>query len=54
VLYRDPHDRRLFVPRRGGGVALNFSHPLAWAVLVGTTIIPLLVVAAVMIAVFAS
>lgn len=54
MLYRDPHDSRIFVPRKGGGVALNFSHRLAWAVLVGTTIIPLLVVAAVLIAFIAS
>ena len=51
LLYRDPLDRRVFVPRKGGGLALNFGHPVAWVILVGTTIIPLLVVAVVMIAV---
>jgi uncharacterized membrane protein len=50
-LYRDPKDKRVFVPRRGGGVALNFGHPVAWWILVSTTIIPLVIVAAVTIAV---
>jgi uncharacterized membrane protein len=50
-LYRDPRDKRIFVPKRGGGVALNFGHPIAWAILICTTIIPLLIVAGVTIAV---
>ena len=28
--YRDPQDERVFVPKKGGGVALNFGHPIAW------------------------
>ena len=51
ALYRDPRDGRIFVPRKGGGVALNFGHPIAWAILVCTTIIPLAIVAVVTIAV---
>ena len=50
-LYRDPRDPRVFVPKKGGGVALNFGHPVAWVILVCTTIIPLAIVAAVTIAV---
>jgi uncharacterized membrane protein len=50
-LYRDPRDRRVFVARRNGGVALNFGHPVAWALLIGMTIIPLVVVAVVMVGV---
>jgi uncharacterized membrane protein len=46
-LYRDRLDRRVFVPKKGGGVALNFGHPVAWAILIGTTIIPLVIVAVV-------
>jgi uncharacterized membrane protein len=51
TLYRDPLDRRVFVPKKGGGVTLNFGHPIAWVILVCTTIIPLAIVAAVTIAV---
>jgi uncharacterized membrane protein len=51
ALYRDPLDKRVFVPKKGGGVALNFGHPVAWVILICTTIIPLLIVAAVTIAV---
>jgi uncharacterized membrane protein len=51
ALYRDPLDKRVFVPKQGGGVALNFGHPVAWAILVCTTIVPLLIVAVVTIAV---
>ena len=51
ALYRDPRDRRVFVPKKGGGLTLNFGHPVAWVILVGTTIIPLAIVAAVVIAV---
>lgn len=50
-LYRDPNDKRVFVPKRGGGVALNFGHPVAWVILVCTTILPLVIVAGVTIAV---
>ena len=50
-LYRDPRDRRVFVPKKGGGVALNFGHPIAWAILVLTMIIPLAIVAIVTIGV---
>ena len=51
ALYRDPRDRRVFVPKKGGGVALNFGHPIAWTILICMTIIPLAIVAAVTIAV---
>ena len=51
ALYRDPADKRVFVPKKGGGLALNFGHPVAWWILVSTTIIPLVIVAAVTIAV---
>ena len=51
-LYRDPRDKRIFVPKKGGGLALNFGHPVAWWILVSTTIIPLIIVTAVTIAVF--
>jgi uncharacterized membrane protein len=44
ALYRDPRDGRVFVPRPGGGLALNFAHPIAWAILISTTIVPLVVV----------
>jgi uncharacterized membrane protein len=50
-LYRDPLDKRVFVPKKGGGVALNFGHPVAWTILICTTIIPLAIVAAVTLAV---
>jgi uncharacterized membrane protein len=51
ALFRDPADSRVFVPRPGGGVALNFAHPVAWAILLSTTIVPLVVVVAVTVAV---
>jgi uncharacterized membrane protein len=51
ALYRDPTDNRVFVPKDGGGVALNFGHPIAWAILICTTIIPLAIVIGVTIAV---
>ena len=44
ALYRDPRDKRIFVPNRSGGVVLDFGHPIAWAILVCTTIIPFTVV----------
>jgi len=50
-LYNDPRDKRVFVPKPGGGVVLNFGHPVAWTILICTTIIPLVLVAAVTIAV---
>ena len=51
LLYRDPADGRVFVPKEGGGVSLNFAHPVAWAILISTTIVPLIIVAVVTIAV---
>jgi uncharacterized membrane protein len=53
MIYRDPRDKRVFVPKKGGGVALNFGHPIAFWIVVSTTIIPLIVVVAITIAVFA-
>jgi uncharacterized membrane protein len=53
MLYRDPLDKRVFVPKKGGGVALNFGHPVAWWILVCTTIIPLVIVVGMTIAVLA-
>lgn len=52
ILYRDPSDKRVFVPKKGGGLALNFSHPIAWWIVLSTTVIPLIIVVAVTIAVF--
>jgi uncharacterized membrane protein len=49
--YRDPTDKRVFVPKKGGGVALNFGHPVAWWILITMTIIPLIIVVGVTIAV---
>jgi uncharacterized membrane protein len=43
-LYRNPSDKRIFVPKKAGGVVLNFGHPVAWWILVCTTIIPLIIV----------
>ena len=51
ALFRDPADSRVFVPRPGGGVALNFAHPIAWAILISMTIVPLMIVVAVTISV---
>jgi uncharacterized membrane protein len=51
ALYRDPRDKRVFVPKQGGGVALNFGHPIAWAIVGLTTILPLAIVAIVTIGV---
>ncbi|MET0493687.1 MAG: peptide ABC transporter substrate-binding protein [Actinoplanes sp.] len=53
MIYRDPRDKRVFVPKKGGGVALNFGHPIAFWIVVSTTIIPLIVVVAITIAIFA-
>ena len=52
ILYRDPRDKRIFVPKKGGGLALNFGHPVAWWILVCTTIVPLIIVVGVTVAVF--
>ncbi|AGL15369.1 hypothetical protein [Actinoplanes sp. N902-109] len=52
-LYNEPRDKRVFVPRKGGGVALNFGHPVSWWILICMTIVPLLIVAGVTIAVLA-
>lgn len=51
VLYKDPSDGRVFVPRPGGGLALNFAHPIAWAILISTTVVPLVIVVVVTVAV---
>jgi uncharacterized membrane protein len=51
ALYRDPADKRVFVPKKGGGVALNFGHPTAWWIFISMTVVPLLIVAGVTIAV---
>jgi uncharacterized membrane protein len=51
ALHRDPRDKRVFVPQPGGGVKLNFGHPIAWAILVCTTIVPFVIVTVVTVAV---
>ncbi|MDI6098043.1 peptide ABC transporter substrate-binding protein [Actinoplanes sp. NEAU-A12] len=51
ALYRDPRDKRVFVPKPGGGVVLNFGHPIAWAILLCTTIVPFVIVTVVTVAV---
>ncbi|GAA0477818.1 hypothetical protein Ade02nite_68140 [Paractinoplanes deccanensis] len=51
-LYRNPQDKRVFVPKKGGGVVLNFGHPIAWTILILMTIVPFVIVAAVTIAYF--
>jgi uncharacterized membrane protein len=51
AFYRDPADQRVFVPKKGGGVALNFSHPIAWWIFVSMTVVPLVIVVGVTIAV---
>ncbi len=47
LLHRDPTDDRLFLPKEGGGVALNTAHPIAWGILISMTVVPLVVVIAV-------
>jgi uncharacterized membrane protein len=47
ILYRDPTDPRVFVPREHGGLGLNFGHGIAWAIFLSMTVIPLVVVVAV-------
>jgi uncharacterized membrane protein len=51
ALYRDPRDKRVFVPKPGGGLVLNFCHPIAWAILVCTTVVPFVIVTVVTVAV---
>ena len=51
AFYRDPADQRVFVPKKNGGLALNFSHPIAWWIFLSMTVIPLVIVVAVTIAV---
>ena len=53
LLYRDPTDGRVFVPKEGGGVSLNFAHGISWAILISMTVVPLVIVVAVTIAVLA-
>jgi uncharacterized membrane protein len=50
ALYRDPADKRIFVPKKGGGLALNFGHPVTWWVFISMTVIPVVIVVAVIIA----
>ncbi|GLY01745.1 MULTISPECIES: peptide ABC transporter substrate-binding protein [Actinoplanes] len=52
ALYRNPQDKRVFVAKKGGGMVLNFGHPIAWTILVCTTIVPFVIVAVVTLAVF--
>ena len=44
MVFKDPNDGRVFVPRPGGGVALNFAHPIAWAIVISTGVVPAVVV----------
>ena len=53
LFYRDPSDGRVFVPKEGGGVSLNFAHGVSWAILISMTIVPLVIVVVVTIAVLA-
>jgi uncharacterized membrane protein len=53
LLYRDPTDGRVFVPKEGGGVSLNFAHGISWAIVISMTVVPLVIVVAVTIAVLA-
>ena len=46
LLFRDPTDGRVFVPKEGGGVSLNFAHPIAWVIMISMTVVPLVIVAA--------
>jgi uncharacterized membrane protein len=50
-LYNNPRDKRIFVPKQGGGVVLNFGHAIAWWIVITMTIFPLIVVTAMTIAV---
>lgn len=51
--YRDPADVRVFVPKEGGGVAMNFAHSIAWWIFVCMTVVPLVIVIGMTIAVLA-
>ena len=51
ALYRNPRDKRVFVPKPEGGLVLNFGHPVAWAILLCTTIVPFVIVTVVTVAV---
>ncbi|MFI6075486.1 peptide ABC transporter substrate-binding protein [Actinoplanes sp. NPDC051343] len=53
VFYRDPTDGRVFVPKEGGGVSLNYAHGISWAILISMTVVPLVIVVVVTIAVLA-
>jgi uncharacterized membrane protein len=53
VFYRDPSDGRVFVPKEGGGVSLNYAHGISWAILLSMTVVPLVIVIVVTIAVLA-
>jgi uncharacterized membrane protein len=52
ALYRNPRDKRIFVPRPNGSVVLTLGHPIAWAILMCMTVIPFVIVTVVTIAVF--
>ncbi|MFG1608335.1 peptide ABC transporter substrate-binding protein [Actinoplanes sp. NPDC049265] len=41
---KDPTDPRVFIPRPGGGVTLNYAHGISWAIFLSMTVIPLAVV----------
>jgi len=41
---KDPDDPRVFLPRKGGGVYLNFAHGISWAIFLSITVVPLAVV----------
>jgi uncharacterized membrane protein len=53
LLYRDPKDGRVFVPKEGGGVSLNFAHGISWAIVISMTVVPLVILLVVTIAVLA-
>jgi uncharacterized membrane protein len=46
LFYKDPRDGRVFIPRQSGRVGLNYAHPIAWAILISMTLVPLVVVVA--------
>jgi uncharacterized membrane protein len=48
--YKDPRDKRVFVPKEAGGLRLNFAHPIAWWIVITMTVIPALIVIAATIA----
>ena len=51
ALYKDPSDGRVFVPKEGGGVGLNYAHGVSWAILMSMTVVPLVIVIVLTIAV---